>query len=249
MDRREGVADAFEGVWCRGEEQNVIRGEKLRWADGSNSMVSHLMPGAIRVQSQGLASSFEAQLSPDGQQLMWSNGSVWTRSQPLSEIHVDTCESTDQEKLLEYLVQLDREDVGTHRVLYVVNEWFLGGVIPLEHHGLILELEKGHGFLTLNFGTSGISWQRSKEQPEFPEGTKFVKSHNVHLDPGMVLKYCAQTREFSVFGYDCKAWAAGMMKELRATSTKHRYLAVPHQCKAGAPALMCGFGGPLHAWL
>lgn len=162
---------------------------------------------------------------------------------------MDTCESTDQEELLEYLVQLDREHVGTRRVLYVVNEWFLGGAIPLEHHGLILELEKARGFLTLNFGMSGISWQRSKEQPEFPEGTKFVKSHKVRLDPSMLLSYCAQTREFSVFGNDCKAWAEGMMKEMRATSTKHKYLAVPHVCRAGAPAVMCGFGGPLHAWL
>jgi len=182
--------------------------------------------------------------------LRWSNGSTWTRSpQPPTEIQVDTCESTDQEKLLAYLVQLDREHVGTHRVLYVVNEWFLGGVVPLEHHGLILELEKSRGFLTLNFGTSGISWQRSKEQPEFPEGTKFVKSHDVRLDPSMLLRYCAQTREFSVFGYDCKAWASGMMKEFRATSTKHKYLAVPHVFRAGAPSLMCGFGGPLHTWL
>jgi len=243
-------ADAFEGVWFRGEEQHAIRGGQIWWADGSSSMVRHLTSGAICVQSQGTAATFEAQLSSDGQQLRWSNGSLWTRSpQPRTEIHVDTCESTDQEKLLECLVQLDREHVGTHRVLYVVNEWFLGGAIPLEHHGLILELEKDHGFLTLNFGMSGISWQRSSEQPEFPEGTLFVKSHNARLDPGTLLRYCAQTREFSVFGYDCKAWTAGMIKELRATSTKHKYLAVPHGVRAGAPALMCGFGGPLHEWL
>jgi len=228
-----------------------VKSDMSSAADGSCSFVRHLTSGAVSVQTAGTDVIFEAQLSSNGQQLIWSNDSVWTRaSQPLPKVQEDKCESTNLEKLLAYLVQLDREHVGTQRVLYVVNEWFLGGFIPLEHHGLILELEKGHGFLTLNFGTSGIQWQRSQDQPEFPEGTLFVKSHAARFEPSKLLTYCAQSRQFSVFGHDCKAWTAGLMKECSGRpSTKPRHLTVPHVCRAGAPALVCGFGGPLHAWL
>jgi len=242
--------DAFEGVWFRGQEKHVIRGSQILWADGSCSIIRRLRSGAICVQSEETNAVFEAQLSSNSEQLVWNNGSVWTRVlQPLPKVHEDKCESTNLQKLLAYLGQLDRDHVGTQRVLHVVNEWFLGGIIPVEHHGLILELEKNRGFLALNFSTAGIKWQRSQQQPVFPDGTLFVKSHAVRFDPCKLQRYCAQSCQFSVFGNDCKAWTAGLMKELCATTTKRTYVEVPHVCRAGAPALVCGFGGPLHAWL
>lgn len=241
---------AFEGMWFRGQEQHAVSNGQILWADGSCSFVRQLTSGAICVQGQSADAVFEAQLSSDGQQLLWSNGSIWTRTaQPPRKAHEDKRESANLQRLLSYLAQLEHEHVGTQRVLYVVNEWFLGGLVPLEHHGLILELEKGRGFLTLNFSTSGIMWQRSQEQPQFPNGTLFVKSHAARFDPGELLRYCARTQQFSVFGNDCKAWAAGMMNELCAANTKRKSVALPYTCRAGAPALVCGFGGPLHEWL
>lgn len=199
-----------------------------------------------------MQASFEAQLSSDGQFLHWNNGSMWTRTvaKPATSAHAicfDKRERVDLAGLREYLAQLKQDGVKTRRVLYVVNSWSLGGVIPLEHHGFVLELEGGHGFLTLNFGAPGIMWQRCQEKPEYPEGTQLVKRFNARLDLGELWSYCAQTQPFSVFGNDCRAWSEGMMEQLRIEECKGKRIAVT-PAYTGA-ALACGFGGPLQAWL
>lgn len=243
----------FDGYWRRGSELHVISGGRLSWADGSSSAVRHAGSGVIRLEGEELETSFEARLSPNGQCLFWNNGSMWFRAvgyaKPAVILHsvvADEQERADLAGLLKYLAKLKQEGVRTRRVLYVVNSWSLGGVIPFEHHGFVLELEGGRGFLTLNFGAPGIMWQRCKEQPEYPDGTQHVKSFDVRLDPGELWNYCAQTRPFSVFGNDCQAWAEGMMEHLRVGECKGQRVSVTRSHPGAAVACGCG---SLHSWL
>lgn len=228
-------AQTFDGMWCRGSEQHVISGGHLTWADGNSSLVRRTGPGTICLAGEEMDGSFSARLTADGRQLLWSNGSSWTRafhggmqssrsmaSLPSRIIAFDKRERVDLEGLLSYLAQLHREGVSTRQILYVVNDWTLGGVISLEHHGIIVQLEAGYGFLTLNFGSSGIMWRRCREQPEYPEGTKMVKSYGTRLSPDQLLQYCSETSPFSVFGNDCKVWSAGLIEELRVESSRDK---------------------------
>jgi len=95
----------------------------------------------------------------------------------------------------------------------VVNDWTLGGVIPLQHHGFVLKTA-GKGYLSLDFCRRGIDWEASEEPPELPDGTCLVKRFRVNADPSVLEDYCAETEPFSWFGNNCKTWSHGMMEAL-----------------------------------
>lgn len=159
----------------------------------------------------------------------------------------DKEERTDLAGLLEYLTQLEQAGAMTRHVLFIKNDWTLGGIIPLEHHGFLIELDAGLGFLSLDFGVRGIMWKRSREQPEFPEGTASVKSYSARVQVQELAGYCQRTKPFSVFSNDCKVWAAGMMDELQIKQAKSRKVPLT-QCKRPSASVACGLGA-LESWL
>jgi len=122
-------------------------------------------------------------------------------------------EQIDLGGLTEFLDRLDRAGVQISRVVYCVNNWSIGGVIPLQHHGFVLTIED-QGYLTLDFGRSGISWMVCQVCPAFPEDTCWVRSYDVQVDPHVIRDYCAETMPFQWIGNDCKTWSQGMIEEM-----------------------------------
>lgn len=122
--------------------------------------------------------------------------------------------SADLEALLKFLDVLRKEGSRFTEVTYIVNNWSLGGVIPLKHHGFVMKAE-GYGFLTLDFSRRGILWDTFDEYPDYPEGTVFARRHRVDFDPAQLSLYCEETQPFSWPGNDCAKWSQGLLQALR----------------------------------
>lgn len=122
-------------------------------------------------------------------------------------------ERIDLGGLIQFLDRLERAGVQVSRVVHCVNDWTIGGVIPLQHHGLVLTLED-QGYLALDFGRNGISWMVCQVCPGFPEGTCWVRSYDVQVDPYVIRDYCAETTPFQWMSNDCKTWSRGMIEEM-----------------------------------
>jgi len=75
-------------------------------------------------------------------------------------------------------------------ITYSVNDWTLGGVLPMQHHGLWLRTSKGK-CLTLDFCRQGIDWWFGDEAPEAADGTFHVLRYKTRADPQHQLDYCA----------------------------------------------------------
>jgi len=120
----------------------------------------------------------------------------------------------DLEGLLEYFEGLAERGVRLTEVAYVVNTWTLGGVIPLWHHGFILQAED-EGYLTLDFSRRGILWDTFDTYPDLPESTIFVKKYSIDTDPERMKCYCKETKPFSWHSNDCQHWARGVMRVMR----------------------------------
>lgn len=117
----------------------------------------------------------------------------------------------DLQGLLEYFEGLAQQGVRLTEVTYVVNKWSLGGVIPLWHHGFILQAED-EGFLTLDFSRRGILWDTFDTYPDLPEDTIFMKKYCINTDPKSMKYYCEETKPFSWHSHDCQHWARGVMR-------------------------------------
>lgn len=122
----------------------------------------------------------------------------------------------DIEGLLEYFEGLKDMGVRLTEVMYVVNSWTLGGVIPLWHHGFIVKAEDT-GYLTLDFSRRGILWDTFEMYPDVPDGTLFAKKYLINVDPDIIKSYCKNTKPFSWPNNDCQNWAKGMMKVMNIT--------------------------------
>lgn len=119
--------------------------------------------------------------------------------------------SADLRGLVEYFNRLIREGIRITEVTHVVNSWTLIGFIPMRHHGFVLRT-KEMGFLTLDFSRRGILWDTFNNFPEVPEGTFFVRTYAVNLDPRGIMKYCQETPPFSWTDNNCSQWASGALK-------------------------------------
>lgn len=122
----------------------------------------------------------------------------------------------DLDGLLEYLEELTSFGKRFTEVTYVVNSWTFGGVIPLWHHGFVLQAED-HGFLTLDFSRRGILWDTFDTFPDLPDNTVFVKKYDVDVNPRRIRAYCEDTKPFSWHSNDCRRWARGMMRVMNVT--------------------------------
>lgn len=122
-------------------------------------------------------------------------------------------ECIDLDRLIQFLDHLEEAGVQVSQVVHCVNNWTVGGVIPLQHHGLVLTIED-QGYLTLDFGRNGISWMVCQMCPGLPEGTCWVRSFDVQVDPHVIRDYCAETMPFQWISNDCKTWSKGMIEEL-----------------------------------
>merc|ERR1711998_525536 len=98
-------------------------------------------------------------------------------------------------------------------VVYCANTFNIGGVIELQHHGLVLAV-CGQGYLTLDFGRHGLTWMLCDVFPGSPEGTFLVKSFEVQADPAVVRDYCATTKPFLWVGNNCESWSKGLLKQM-----------------------------------
>lgn len=127
---------------------------------------------------------------------------------------VEAGQHTDLEGLIDYLDAMRAAKVRITEVTYSINLWQFGGIIPLKHHSILLRFD-GRGFLTLDFGRSGLEWGVFEEFPEFPDQTYYVKSYKVDADPLPLKRYCEETEPFSFFSNDCASWSRGLLKVMR----------------------------------
>lgn len=122
--------------------------------------------------------------------------------------------SDDLKGLLAHLDSMAKQGSRMVEVTYIVNAWTLGGIIPLQHHGFVIEFE-GFGWLTLDFTRRGILWDTFEEYPDNPEGTVLAKRHRINADVNILRKYCAETKPFFWPGNDCSQWSQGLLRTLR----------------------------------
>lgn len=122
--------------------------------------------------------------------------------------------SADLEALLRFLDELTQAGSRLTELTYIVNNWKLGGLIPLKHHGFVIKAGR-HGFLTLDFTRRGILWDTFEEYPDYPEGTVLARRHRIDFEPAQLKLYCQETQPFSWPGNDCSAWSKGLLKAAR----------------------------------
>lgn len=135
----------------------------------------------------------------------------------------------DIEGLLEQLDAWTKERMRITEVTYIINDWYLGGFIPLKHHGFVLKSEDPTGYaiyLTLDFGNRGIMWDLFDEFPDHPEGTCQVRQFRVCTDPAALKSYCKATKPWSLMGNDCARWSSGVMQALRVNENDGEEYAV-----------------------
>merc|ERR1711871_799122 len=122
-------------------------------------------------------------------------------------------ERTDLDGLLACLDNIERAGVRITQVVYCINNWSLGGVVRLQHHGFVMTLAD-RGFLTLDFGRHGISWMTCGQFPAYPDGTFFVRAYDVQAEAEVIRDYCTETRPFQWVGNNCKTWSHGLLEEM-----------------------------------
>jgi len=120
----------------------------------------------------------------------------------------------DLEGLLEYLRDLKTEGQVFTEVVYIVNDWTLGGIIPLQHHGFCLKSSDDR-YLSLDFCRQGIDWCVNDEPPELPDDTSLIMRYHIKADPLLVEDYCAGTEPFSWLDNNCRTWAVGLHELLK----------------------------------
>ena len=116
------------------------------------------------------------------------------------EEEVDGC--ADLDGLLAKLRELSFRGETFMEITYLVNDWTLGGVLPMQHHGLWLRTSKGK-YLTLDFCRQGIDWWFGDEAPEEADGTFLVLRYKTRADPLLLLDYCAESEPFSWLDNNC----------------------------------------------
>eukprot|EP00927_Polykrikos_kofoidii_P046209 TRINITY_DN40418_c0_g1_i1.p1 TRINITY_DN40418_c0_g1~~TRINITY_DN40418_c0_g1_i1.p1 ORF type:complete len:889 (-),score=104.09 TRINITY_DN40418_c0_g1_i1:209-2875(-) len=118
----------------------------------------------------------------------------------------------DIDGLLLYLQGLSSDGARLIEATYVVNKWFLGGLIPLTHQGFALKTSHGEYF-SLDFGRNGITWETfGVECPDLPENTTLSRVYTIDLDPLQVRSYCENTKPFSWMNHNCDHWSQGFMQ-------------------------------------
>jgi len=130
-------------------------------------------------------------------------------------------ESTDMDSLLAFLDGCSRQRAMITDVVYCVNDWNIGGIINLQHHGLVMTVQ-GQGYLTLDFGRHGLTWMLCDVFPAFPEGTCLVRGFEVQINPAVVKDYCAKTKPFQWVGNNCKSWSKGMLEQMEIEEASGR---------------------------
>lgn len=122
--------------------------------------------------------------------------------------------SSDLEGLLEYLRELKHDGQVFTEVLYIVNDWTLGGVIPLQHHGFVMKSSDTR-YLCLDFCRQGIDWCTTDELPEPPKDTSLIMRYHTKADPSLLEDYCAGTEPFAWLDNNCQTWALGLHEQLK----------------------------------
>jgi len=113
--------------------------------------------------------------------------------------------------LLVKLRELDLCGEKFTEITYSVNDWTLGGVLPMQHHGLALRTSKGK-YLTLDFCRQGIDWWFGDEATEPADRTFLILRYKTRADPLLLLVYCAASEPFAWLGNNCKTWSEGVLQ-------------------------------------
>mmetsp|Transcript_85888 Transcript_85888/g.148714 ORF Transcript_85888/g.148714 Transcript_85888/m.148714 type:complete len:230 (+) Transcript_85888:81-770(+) len=125
---------------------------------------------------------------------------------------------TDLPGLLQYLDNMQRDDIRISEATFIINTWYFGGLIPLNHHGFVFALTDHDGtaeYLTLDFGRQGIVWDIFDDFPAFPDGTILTERYAIDSDMKPLKSYCQETKPFNYFTNDCSLWATGLMQRLK----------------------------------
>jgi len=151
----------------------------------------------------------------------------------------------DLEGLLEYLRELKTDGQVFTEVVYVVNDWTFGGIIPLQHHGFVMKSSDAR-YLSLDFCRQGIDWCIADEPPELPDDTSLMMRYHTKVDPLLLEDYCAGTEPFSWLDNNCRTWAVGLHQQLKLDEVPSDELSPAstrvEACKVGG---VCYPGDPL----
>jgi len=143
----------------------------------------------------------------------------------------------DRDRLFGYLDDLASQGLYFNALTYVVNQWSLGGVVRLKHHGCILAEVSGGRFLKFDFGRWGVGWTLSDTYPEHPKGTFHVETYEIDGDPLRVKHYLVGVEPFSWMGNNCSTFSKGIIQELRPTEIDNGFDPWPtwSHCVANPP--------------
>lgn len=131
----------------------------------------------------------------------------------LNAVQEEAMDSMDVGKLVEYLESLEEQEQKIVEIVYIVNNWKFGGILPMQHHGFIFKVTEDE-FFTVDFGQKGICWMRSSVSPEYPDGTVWVKGYDVSVEPDVIRAYIQDSGSFMWGINDCKVWSVGLMREM-----------------------------------
>jgi len=191
----------------QGSQAPLLPKEVINIGAGGESAAPVLAKEVINIEAGGeSAAPAVADISIDGT----ADGGAGDESVEYSEPRADL------DGLVEYFEGMTSLGKRFTEATYVVNSWTFGGVIPLWHHGFVLQAED-HGFLTLDFSRRGILWDTFDTFPDLPDSTVFVKKYDVDVSPRRIRTYCEETKPFSWHSNDCRRWARGVMQVMNIT--------------------------------
>jgi len=121
----------------------------------------------------------------------------------------------NRKELFEFFDQLSMDGEHFTSLIYVVNQWNLGGVVRLKHHSCILV--GGSRYLKFDFGRWGIGWTLSDEFPVLPKGTCLQEAFDIDAEPDLIKQYCLESKEFSWMSNNCSSFSSGLMRVLQVT--------------------------------
>jgi hypothetical protein len=106
------------------------------------------------------------------------------------------------------------------KAAHVSNWWMAKGVLPLRHHGVIMQASNGD-FLSLDHTRSGLEWNLAKgnygvspwETPSGTDNVREIQLTNGH--PAIVNEYINNSGNFKWVSNNCSRFAKGIVDTLR----------------------------------
>jgi hypothetical protein len=148
-----------------------------------------------------------------------------TKDATFHRLLTGTRASNDLRRLQQTMEDYERMGGRWVECKYSVNWWdYQNWWLPLRHHGLLLKGNTGH-FLSLDFGTNGLTWDFDVQAPILSQYTTVIEDYEIDVAPTSVSEFSLAQPAFSYLGFDCNAWTQNFLDEVCELSKQNR----PHK--------------------